>query len=29
MKNLVNVDPKNANGWISVARVEELDGKLQ
>lgn len=28
MKNLVNVDPKNANGWISVARVEELDGKL-
>lgn len=29
MKNVVNVDPKNANGWIGAARVEELDGKLQ
>ncbi|EGR31141.1 pre-mRNA splicing factor, putative [Ichthyophthirius multifiliis] len=29
MKNVVNVDPKNANGWIGAARIEELDGKIQ
>ncbi|EAR98979.1 Pre-mRNA splicing factor, putative (macronuclear) [Tetrahymena thermophila SB210] len=29
MKSFVKTDPKNPVGWISVARVEELDGKIQ
>lgn len=28
IKNVININPKNPNGWIAAARIEELDGKL-
>ena len=28
IKNVINTNPKNANAWMSAARIEELDGKL-
>ena len=28
LENLVKTNPKNAAGWISLARLEEFDGKL-
>lgn len=27
MKSVINSNPKNADGWIAAARIEELDGK--
>lgn len=29
MLDMINTDPKNLNGWIGLARVEEIDGKMQ
>lgn len=29
LKSVVTSEPKNANGWVAAARLEELDGKLQ
>ena len=28
LKAIITSNPKNTNGWIAAARVEELDGKL-
>lgn len=27
MKSVINSNPKNPDGWIAAARIEELDGK--
>ena len=29
MKSVINSNPKNPDGWIAAARIEELDGKLK
>ncbi len=29
LKSALNSNPKNADIWVSAARVEELDGKIQ
>jgi predicted lipoprotein len=29
MKSMVNTNPKNAQGWIAYARVEEIAGNLK
>ena len=29
LKAIITSNPKNTNGWIAAAKVEELDGKLQ
>jgi pre-mRNA-processing factor 6 len=28
LKAIISSNPKNASAWISLSRVEELDGKL-
>jgi pre-mRNA-processing factor 6 len=29
LKAVISSNPKNSDGWIAAARVEELDGKIQ
>ena len=29
LKAVIKANPESTSGWIAVARVEELDGKLQ
>ena len=29
MKSVIHSNPKNPDGWIAAARIEELDGKLK
>lgn len=29
LKSAISTNPKNAETWVSAARVEELDGKIQ
>jgi pre-mRNA-processing factor 6 len=28
LKAVISSNPKNSDGWIAAARVEELDGKI-
>lgn len=29
MKSVINTNPKNPDGWIAAARIEELDGNIK